>query len=78
MPKFTLPKQEEQSILKTVRIKMTLYKRVEKISEMTGISINRIITTGVEYALDNIDEEELAKKKKRKPKKATNYTKVDN
>lgn len=71
MPKFTLPKQEEQSILKTVRIKMTLYKRVEKISEMTGISINRIITTGVEYALDNIDEEELAKKKKRKPKKAT-------
>lgn len=56
MPKFTLPKQEEQSILKTVRIKMTLYKRVEKISEMTGISINRIITTGVEYALDNIDE----------------------
>lgn len=71
MPKFRLPNLEEQSILKTIRMKMTLYKRVEKLSVMTGISINRIINTCVEYALDNIDEEELEKKKKHKPKKTS-------
>lgn len=58
--KFKLPNMsEEKSTLKTIRLKIVTLERIEKLAKKRDLSINRIINECIEYALDNLSEEEL-------------------
>ena len=55
MHDFKLPNSsEEKTILKTIRIKVSTLKKIEKLSKNNNLSINRIINECIEYALDNL------------------------
>ncbi len=59
MKEFKLPNvEDEKSILKTIRIKFSTLKKVEKLSKKSNLSVNRIINECIEYALENLNEEE--------------------
>lgn len=45
-----------ESLLKTIRIRKSLFKRVEDLSIETNVSINKILNKCIEYALDNLEE----------------------
>ena len=54
---FKLPDvSEEKSVLKTIRIKLTTLKKIEKLSKTNNLSVNRIINECIEYALNNITD----------------------
>jgi len=60
MEKFKLPNiEEEKSISKSFRIKSPILKKVEKLSEKTNISVNRLINELLAFALDNVDENSI-------------------
>lgn len=60
MEKFTLPNlHEEQSVLKTIRLKQYTLSRVNELSKQTNISVNRLLNECIEFALRNISEEDL-------------------
>ncbi len=64
MEKFKLPNiDNEKSILKTVRLKLSTLRELEKLSIKTNLSINRIINECILYALKNISLNELKNKK---------------
>ena len=57
MGNFRLPDlEDEQSVLKTIRLKLITLKRIEELSVKTNISVNRLINECIEYALDNLSE----------------------
>lgn len=59
MKSFKLPNaKDKKSILKTIRIKFSTLKKVEKLSKKSNLSVNRIINECIEYALENLNEEE--------------------
>lgn len=63
MKDFKLSKtNEEKSILKTIRIKMKTLEKIEKLSRETNLSINKIINECIEYALNNLVDEEIDKR----------------
>ncbi len=64
MKNFELPVEDKSSVLKTVRIRISLLERVEKLSASSGISVNKIINECILFALDNMKQEENKKKKK--------------
>ena len=52
MEKFKLPNiNEEKSVLKTIRLKLTTLNKIEKISQKSNISVNRLINECIEFAL---------------------------
>ncbi len=58
MRKFKIPDlSEEKTVLKTIRIKKGNLKKVEDLSTKNNISINRIINEAIEFALENLDDE---------------------
>ena len=58
MKKFQLPNvQNEKSVLKTIRIKLDLLNKLEELSISSKISVNRLINECIEFALDNIEED---------------------
>ena len=62
MNDFRLPKtSEEKSILKTIRIKITTLEKIEELSKDSNLSINRIINECIEYALNNLIDDEIDK-----------------
>ncbi len=64
MEKFKLPNiDNEKSILKTIRLKLSTLRELEKLSIKTNLSINRIINECILYALKNISLNELKNKK---------------
>lgn len=64
MEKFKLPNLDnEKSILKTIRLKLSTLRELEKLSIKTNLSINRIINECILYALKNISLNELKNKK---------------
>ncbi len=64
MKEFKLPNIEaEQSVLKTIRIKLATLKKIEKLSEGSNLSINRIINECIEFALNNLDSKSINKNK---------------
>ena len=64
MKEFKLPNiEDEQSVLKTIRIKLATLKKIEKLSEDSNLSVNRIINECIEFALNNLDEKSLNNKK---------------
>ena len=57
MSEFKLPNiNDEKSVLKTIRLKYVTLERIEKLSQKSNISINRIINECIEYALDNLEK----------------------
>ena len=53
-----------ESLLKTIRIRKSLFKRIEDLSIETNVSINKILNKCIEYALDNLEEPIKEKKEK--------------
>lgn len=59
MKDFKLPKSiEEKSVLKTIRLKNATLKKIESLSKRSNLSVNRIINECLEYALDNLSNDE--------------------
>ena len=62
MEKFKIPTiKDEKSILKTIRIKISTYQKIEDLSNENNISMNRLINECIEYALNNLEEESKEK-----------------
>ena len=56
MKKFKIPNIEnEKTVLKTIRIKYSLIEKINELSKMSDISVNRLITECIEYALKNLN-----------------------
>lgn len=47
-----------QSINRTIRIKPEIFEKLTLLSEKTGVSFNKIINQCIEYALQNMDDNE--------------------
>lgn len=63
MEKFKLPDtNEEKSVLKTIRLKLATLKKIEDLSKNSNISVNRLINECIEFALNNLTDEDLKKK----------------
>ncbi len=64
MKEFKLPNlDEEKSVLKTIRLKYATLQRVEELSKKSDISVNRLINECIEFALNNLTDEDLKDKK---------------
>lgn len=64
MKDFKLPKSEdEQTILKTIRMKFATLKKIEDVAKESNLSINRVINECIEFALDNLDNKPFQNKK---------------
>ena len=64
MEKFKLPNNEdEQSVLKTIRIKFVTLKKVEEVAKESNLSVNRVINECIEFALNNLDSKSINKNK---------------
>ena len=64
MKEFKLPNlDEEKSVLKTIRLKYATLHRVEELSKKSDISVNRLINECIEFALNNLTDEDLKDKK---------------
>ena len=64
MEKFKLPNiEEEQSVLKTIRIKYSTLKKLEELSKESDLSINRIINECIEFALNNLESKPIQNEK---------------
>ena len=62
MDKFKLPDvNKEYSVTKTFRLKSSLLEQLEKTSKEYNVSINRIITESIEFALKNLDKTDIKK-----------------
>ena len=62
MEKFKIPTiQEEKTMLKTIRIKVSTYKKIENLSSTHNISMNKLINDCIEYALNNLEEDDEEK-----------------
>ncbi len=56
MEKFKLPSNEdEQSVLKTIRIKFATLKQIEELAKESNLSVNRVINECIEFALKNLE-----------------------
>ena len=65
MKTFKLPNiDDEKSILKTIRIKFSTLKKVEELSKKNNLSVNRIINECIEFALENLNEDDNIQNKK--------------
>ena len=61
MNKFVIENDEDGSVLKTIRIKTSLLKKVEELSNATNVSVNKIFNKSIEFALENLDENIIKK-----------------
>ncbi len=62
MNDFKLPKDsDEKSVLKTIRLKNSTLKRIELLSKTNNLSVNRIINECLEYALNNLSNDNTDK-----------------
>ena len=64
MKEFKLPKvEDEQSVLKTIRIKLATLKKIEDLSKESHLSVNRIFNECIEFALNNLEVKSKREKK---------------
>ncbi len=57
---FRLPNvEEEKTVLKTVRIKLSTLNEIKKLSDKSNVSINRLINECIEFALANLNTEDI-------------------
>lgn len=67
MKEFKLPNiEEEQSVLKTIRLKQYTLNKNNELSKQTNVSVNRLLNEFIEYALNNLTDSELNKFKDKK------------
>ena len=65
MEKFKIPTiQEEKTMLKTIRIKVSTYKKIENLASKHNISMNKLINDCIEYALNNLESTKEDNKKR--------------
>ena len=55
--------EKEEFVNKTFRFNINLVKQMEEICEEKGISLNKFIDICVRYSIENLDEDEKARKK---------------
>ena len=61
---FKLPNvEDEQSDLKTIRIKFATLKKIEEVAKESNLSVNRVINECIEFALNNLDSKPFQNKK---------------
>lgn len=61
---FKLPNSEdEQTVLKTIRMKYATLKKIEEVAKESNLSINRVINECIEFALNNLDNKPFQNKK---------------
>ena len=48
---------EEKSITRTVRMRLSTLEKIEKIAKDNDVTVNKVITRFIEYALDKFEEE---------------------
>ncbi len=58
MKKLNIKDINEESIVKTVRAKVSLWKRVEDTAAKNNISVNKLVVTLINFGLDNLEENE--------------------
>lgn len=64
MKEFKLPNSEdEQTVLKTIRMKYATLKKIEEVAKESNLSINRVINECIEFALNNLDNKPFQNKK---------------
>lgn len=64
MEQFKLPNiNEEQTALKTVRIRIKTLNKLNEVSKESNISVNRLINECIEFALNHLYSEKEVKKK---------------
>lgn len=64
MKDFKLPNvEDEQSVLKTIRIKFATLKKIEEVAKESNLSVNRVINECIEFALNNLDSKPFQNKK---------------
>ena len=58
MNKLVLPNgYSEDTVLKTIRIKETKLIKIEELAYKHNLSVNKLINICLDYALDNLEEE---------------------
>lgn len=59
MEKFKIQTNQykEQTINRTIRLKLDVYDKIMELSEKNNISANKVINQCLEYALKNLEEE---------------------
>lgn len=63
MKDFKLPSVEnEKTVLKTIKIKLSTLKKIDELSKKSNLSVNRIMNECIEFALENLNEEDLKNK----------------
>ena len=50
--------QKEEYVKKTFRIEKKLIEKMEKICDEKNISLNKLVVKCINYALDNLEEDE--------------------
>lgn len=62
MKEFVLPNlNDERSMLKTIRMKNSTLQKLEELSSKNDISVNRLINECIEFALENLSENDTKK-----------------
>lgn len=65
MKEFKLPNlNNEKSVLKTIRLKYETLQKIEELSKKTNISVNRLINECIEFALNNLNTNDIKQDKK--------------
>lgn len=60
MNSFKIPNiNDEKSVLKTIRLKYKTLERIEELSQSNDISVNRLINECIEFALDNLNSNNI-------------------
>ena len=60
MGAFKINTEEEKisSISRTIRMKAETFDKINELNRKTGVSFNKIVNQCIEYALDNMEEEQ--------------------
>ena len=60
MKEFKLPNlDDEKSVLKTIRLKFVTLQKIENLSKKSNISVNRLINECIEFALNNLYDDDF-------------------
>ncbi|MCI5733444.1 MAG: hypothetical protein MR296_05405 [Tenericutes bacterium] len=65
MKEFKLPNlNNEKSVLKTIRLKYKTLQKIEELSKQTNISVNRLINECIEFAINNLNTNDIKQDEK--------------
>lgn len=65
MKEFKLPNlNNEKSVLKTIRLKYKTLQKIEELSKQTNISVNRLINECIEFAINNLNINDIKQDEK--------------